>query len=246
MVVRPFSGQPNFFNLNFHEMKKKFIFLQLALCLAGPMATGQDYEPTTTWPYLYPEFADGVLEMPDGGQRQGLYNVCILEGRLHFIDGELVKEANPADFLAVEIGSDRYVNAGGTVMKVLASSDKGIVAQETAADISRLNETGGAYGSSSTSMATTALSSIDFGPRVNVNHMVLKNSKSDGKILPVTTRLYLLYGKNVIYATKKDVSETEGVDREGFKTFCKENKIKWKDPQSLLQVIGFLAGASEQ
>ena len=127
-------------------------------------------------------------------------------------------------------------------MKVLAESEHGIVAEETLADLTRLNETGGAYGSSSSSMATTALSSISMGPRINISHMELKNSKSEGKILPLTSRIYLLVGMDIIYATRKDVSQTAGVDKDAFKLFCKEHKIKWKDPQSLLGVIDFLSG----
>lgn len=222
-------------------MKYLLTLLASALSLCTT-ALAQDYEPTTTWPYICRDFMEGDLVMGDGQQRNGLYNVCVLDSRLHFIDGELVKEASPADVLHVRLGQDRYINAGGRMMKVLAESEHGIVAEETLADLTRLNETGGAYGSSSSSMATTALSSISMGPRINISHMELKNSKSEGKILPLTSRIYLLVGMDIIYATRKDVSQTAGVDKDAFKLFCKEHKIKWKDPQSLLGVIDFLSG----
>ena len=46
----------------------------------------QNYEPTSTWPYLYPDFTAGTLYVNvSGEQKDGLYNIHILEGRLHFI-----------------------------------------------------------------------------------------------------------------------------------------------------------------
>ena len=96
-----------------------------ALCLKA-----QNYEPTSTWPYIYPEFTEGTLHLNASGVREGLYNIHILEGRLHFIDGEIVKEADPTDVYSVKIGNEIYLNAGGTMMKVLAESEAGVVLQE--------------------------------------------------------------------------------------------------------------------
>lgn len=223
----------------------KRILTLILLCGAVLSASAQaveEYQPTSTWPYIYSDFMDGTLHQSTGGDMEGKFNIHLLESRLHFIEGNLVKEASPADVYSVKIGQDIFVNAGGTMMRVLAKSDNGIVAQLTEIDVTRLNETGGAYGSSSNSMATTALSSIENvgGIGARVNHMEMKNSKNEGKILPVITKLYIVTGNKVIFATKKDVSEAS--DKEAFKSFQKEHKIKWRDPQSLLQVVDFLAG----
>ena len=210
----------------------KRILTMILLCAAAFAASAQtveEYQPTSTWPYIYSDFMDGTLHQSTGGDMEGKFNIHLLESRLHFIEGNLVKEASPADVYSVKIGQDIFVNAGGTM-------------QLTEIDVTRLNETGGAYGSSSNSMATTALSSIENvgGIGARVNHMEMKNSKNEGKILPVITKLYIVTGNKVIFATKKDVSEAS--DKEAFKSFQKEHKIKWRDPQSLLQVVDFLAG----
>ena len=128
-------------------------------------------------------------------------------------------------------------------MKVLASSDNGFIAEEMLVDVARLNTTGGAYGSSSNSIATQALSSIEGigGTRSNMNHMELKNSKNDGSILPVTVRRYLVLPGRVIYAAKKDVMQIDGIDKDALSAFMKENKLKWKNPQDNLKVLDFIA-----
>lgn len=201
----------------------------------------QNYEPTSTWPYLYPDFTAGTLYVNvSGEQKDGLYNIHILEGRLHFIEGDLIKEASPADVYSVRIGDDIYLNAGGTMMRVLAESNAGVVLQETVVDKTRLNSSSAAYGASSNSMATRNLSSLEqAGSMVNTNHMELKNSKNEGYILPLAVKIYLMTGGKTIYASRKDVSRETGEEK--MKVFLKEHKVRWKDPQSLLQVVDFIA-----
>lgn len=206
----------------------------------------QNYEPTSTWPYLYPDFTAGILYVNvSGEQKDGLYNIHILEGRLHFIEGDLIKEASPADVYSVRIGDDIYLNAGGTMMRVLAESDAGVVLQETVVDKTRLNSSSAAYGASANSMAAWNLSSIEqTGSMVNTNHMQLKNSRNEGEILPLTGRTYLMGGGKIVFAAKKDVAKAVGEDR--LKAFLKGNSVKWKDPQSLLAVVELIAKAEDR
>lgn len=201
------------------------------------------YEPTTTWPYLYSDFTDGELQMLQGAPKQGKYNIHLLGSTLQFIDGDLIREASSMEVFSVRIGSDIFANVGGRMMKVLAKSEKGLVAQESLANIAELNNTGGAYGSSSNSISTQALSSLEGigGTRTNMNHMELKRSKNDGDILPLTVKIYLVVPGYNVYATKKDVSELPGMDKKAFNAFLKEKSVKWKDPESLLHVVDYIA-----
>ncbi len=215
------------------------IVLFLSLC----KVSAQDYKPTTTWPYLYPDFISGELKKHSGVAVEGTYNVHLSKGTLHFIEKDLIREASVLEVFSVRIGKDYYANVGGAMMKVLAQSDNGFVAQEILADFAALNNTGGAYGSSSNSISTQALSSMEGigGTRSNMNHMELKNAKDSGELLPLTTKLYLVLPGKVIYAAKKDVSDIEGIDKKELAAFLKENKIKWKDPQSLLVLVDYVS-----
>lgn len=205
-------------------------------------AAAQDYAPTTTWPYLYKDFTDGTLQTVSGSAREGKYNIHILHGTLHFIDGEYIREASPQEVFSVRIGGEVYTNAKGRMMKVLAKSDKSLVGLETIVDIARLNSTGGAYGSSSNSLSTQALASLESASGLTAaNHMMLKNSRNEGKILPLTEKMYLIFGGKVVFAGKKDVMNIEGIDRNSLNAFMKEHKIKWRDPASLLLLADFIA-----
>lgn len=200
------------------------------------------HEPTTTWPYLYADFTNGEIKSMKDEAKPGIFNIHILHGRLHFIEGELIRELSPAEVVSVKIGSDYFVNVGGEMMKVLAMEGNVYVTEKQEVDMVRLNATGGAYGSSSSTLATTALSSLEnIGNGMTAtNHMELKNAKDDGKILPMLSKMYIVVPGNVIYATKKDVTAMSGVDSKELNAFIKENKIKWKNPQSLLMLAMFI------
>ena len=205
--------------------------------------TAQSFEPTTIWPYAYENFTPGKLMMTSGKTVDGIYNISLDNCTVHFIDGEIVKQAASLDVSSVQIGSDVYVNTNGKMLKVVAKSDKGLVVEENTIDVVKLNETGGAYGASSSSNATTALSSLEGigGTRTNMNHMELKNANNDGKILPLIKKYYLVFGGKTVFANKKDVENLDGVDKDALKGFIKKNKIKWRNPDSLLTLVDFLA-----
>lgn len=223
-------------------MKRHFV-IALALVLSLCNASAQDYQPTTTWPYLYTDFQSGELQKLGGASSEGSYNVHLADGSLHFVENGMIREALSTEVFSVRIGKDVYANVGGTLMKVLARSDNGFVAQETLADFAALNNTGGAYGSSSNSISTKALTSMEGigGTRVNMNHMELRNSKDSGEILPVITKVYLVMPGKVVFASRRDVSDIEGLDKKAFSGFLKTSKIKWKDPQDLLSVLDYVA-----
>lgn len=222
---------------------RRAIFAVSVLIMSLSDLSAQNHKPTTTWPYLYADFQPGELKKNVGAPIEGTYNVHIHLGTLHFIEDGMIREALSTEIFSVRIGMDYFANVGGTMMKVLSRSDNGFVAQEVLVDIAALNATGGAYGSSSTSIATQALSSMEGigGTRSNMNHMELKNSKDEGQILPVTEKLYLVLPDRVVYAAKKDVMGVDGIDKKALNAFIKENRIRWKDHQSLQVLIDYLS-----
>lgn len=214
----------------------------MALLLSFAVSAFAQHEPTSTWPYLYPDFTEGEIRTSDGTAKPGFFNVHILYGRLHFVDGELIKEAAQSGVSSVRIGNDIFVNVSGEMMKVLARDDNACIGEKAEVDMVQLNATGGAYGSSSSTLATTALSSLEaIGNGMSAtNHMELKNSKEDGKILPLVRKSYIIVPGKVIYAARKDVMEQSGIDAKEMNSFIKENKIRWKNPESLLKLAGFI------
>ncbi len=204
------------------------------------VASAQD--PTTTWPYLYPEFQEGTAYLKDQSRSVQKYNIHIRHDHLHFIDKEgIVREVVPGDVLMVEIGGDAYYNVNGEMMKVAAKTDKGLVVAEILGDFAALLETGGAYGTSSTTSATRKLSSIDTDSQINQSYMLLQQGKSNGAMVDLVTKWYLVGPSFRIPATKKDVESLIPEDRKAdWKAWQKNNKVKWNKPESLSGVVEFL------
>ena len=208
---------------------RKFFVILAALCLAAGSAAAQQ-RPTTTWPYLYPEFRDGVIYMLGGQKIFHRLNVHLMKGRLHYIDNDIIKEAQAGEIFYVEIGPepDKFMVVNGDMMRVEAESPTG------------------AYGMTANTEAIQQYSSLNVRPGVNTNHMLLHQEKAEGQEFDLVEELYLVTGDNVIRAYRKDVERTLDKERKAaFKAFLKEHKVKWKEPQSLLQVIGFLSGSEE-
>lgn len=222
---------------------RKFFVILAALCLAAGSAAAQQ-RPTTTWPYLYPEFRDGVIYMLGGQKIFHRLNVHLMKGRLHYIDNDIIKEAQAGEIFYVEIGPepDKFMVVNGDMMRVEAESPEGFVACRITGDFESLMTGTGAYGMTANTEAIQQYSSLNVRPGVNTNHMLLHQEKAEGQEFDLVEELYLVTGDNVIRAYRKDVERTLDKERKAaFKAFLKEHKVKWKEPQSLLQVIGFLS-----
>lgn len=220
------------------------MILLAGLFASATLAQAQ-YEPTSSWPYVYDDFQDGVILWVGGKEKPGKYNINLVDKKLHFIEGAYIKVANMMEIASVRIGSDIYQNAAGEMLKVLSKSDKSLVLEDNEINYAALNETGGAYGSSSTTIGTTALSSLEgiggTNSSQNINHMELKLNKDNGKVLNLINKKYLFVKGRKILATKKAVMEVPGLDNEAAKAFFKENKIKWNKVPDLQKVGDFLA-----
>ena len=223
---------------------KRMLILLTSLFASATLAHAQ-YEPTSTWPYIYDEFQDGVLLWVGGKEKPGKYNINLVDKKLHFIEGDYIKAANMVEIASVRIGQDVYQNAAGEMLKVLSMSDKSLVLEDHDINFAALNETGGAYGSSSTTIGTTALSSLEgigaTNASSNINHMELKLNKENGKLLTLIDKKYLFVKGRKIQATKKAVMDLPDLDNDTAKAFLKEKKTKWNKVPDLQTVGDFLA-----
>lgn len=220
-------------------MKKSFI-AGLILLILPFVASAQ--EPTTRWPYLFPEFREGLVEATGGAARAQQLNVHLRYGRLHFLDAEgLIREAAMEEVVGVQIGDDRFLQVQGEMMRVVAQSAHGCVVEEVLGDFAALTETGGAYGSSSQTSATRKLSSVEQASTISQNHMLLMQSRSDGQMIGLLKTYYLVYPGHVVKANRAAVENdlTEGRVAE-WKAWIKTHKIKWNRPESLVALLEFL------
>lgn len=210
-----------------------------AFCVPCAMAQ-ETYESTTTWPYIYQDFVDGDIYMSGRQKVVQKMNVHLGHSRLHFLDRDIIKELMLKDVVAVVIGEDKYVPIDGNVFKVVSSCDKGMLLEQSLGDFSALDETGGAYGSSSVSSATMKLSSLDAASVLGQNHMLLLQNKHDGRPLPLITKYYIHTPGFTCPATRKELERQFSDRGDEWKTWLKSHKIRWNNPSSLSRILEFL------
>ena len=218
--------------------------LLLAACWLLALPALAQIEAYSTWPYYYPDFQQGTLTLSNGQTRVMPINIHLLKGDLHFVDDKgMIQMAPAGQFSSVQIGEDFFKRVNGYLMKITPGPDeKNFVAVRSIVDMTALNETGGAYGTSSTTASTQRITSVDLPGFVNTNHMEQMQHRESGKKLSIKNEYYVVIDGKAVKASKKEVTEALGADKAAaFKQFLKKNKINWKNEQSLLKLFDFLA-----
>jgi len=220
---------------------KRFLLLITALVLAVPALA--QINAYTTWPYYYPEFQPGTVTLFNSRAKEMPVNIHLLKGDLHFLDEKgLIQMIPTGQFRTVQIGDDCFTWVEGSLMRVVPGPDeKNYVAVYSVADLTALNETGGAYGTPATTASTQRITSVDLPGFVNTNHMEQMQNRETGRKLKIKNEYYVVIDGKAVKAGKKQVTEAMGPERAAsFKQFLKKNKINWKDEQSLLTLFDFL------
>ena len=223
---------------------KKLLTIALLLC-ATIAGYSQEYEPTEGWPYLFKDFKSAIVYYNDGKAESASVNVHLMKNDLHFTDQEkimLVHDANKIDSVVCE---DRIVlvRRGNLYVTRIYTTDYVIIGTTSQCDFNALSEGGGAYGIPTTTASTHNVSSFsDHGNMAALRYKELTENKFNTITLPTINRTVLVVNDRAIcHATKRGVSEllTKEQKKE-FNKYIKENKIKWKDINSLILVAQFL------
>lgn len=224
---------------------KKLLFL-CVFTLMAVAASAQKYTPTTVWPYLYPDFMEGELEV---GPKltKAMVNIHLNLGALHYVENGTIRESSTLGVTVLRIGEDVFRNVGGKMMKILAETENGYVVEETRANYTAVVRKDGAYGTTGLNSTTTksflynenALNGYN-GYLMTDVYADLHAMKDDSETLPVMINRYLVIGLDQIPADKKNVSGLDGLDKKAFKAYIKAEKIDWDEPQDLAKVLDYI------
>lgn len=222
---------------------KKFLFLCIgALMVVAAFAQ----EPTTNWPYLYPEFREGELNVRSKTEK-ALFNIHLDLGALHYVEDGKIKEANTLNATTLIIGDDVFRNVGGKMQKVLARAQGGYIVEETRATYSAVVRNDGAYGTTALNSTTTKTFLYNQNAINQYNGYLMTDvykdllaMRDDAEKLPVRKSLYMIIGMEQVPAEKKAVAGLEGLDKKAFKAFLKSEKIDWNELGDLVKVMDFI------
>ena len=224
---------------------KRFLSTVAALLLMLAVSA-QNFEPNTKWPYLYENFTPGTIYFEGNEKSSSNLNIHLWGNVLHYVkaDGRIYQSSDQK-VMRVEIGNDAYIFSDHKLVRIVAHEGTNLLAELVSGDFDAMRSSGGgAYGSSLNSSASRDLSSLgfDLGGMDHPELGLMLQEKQDGRTIPLITRYYFIIGGQQIEATKKGVEKFVGDDRaDALKQFLKDNKVKWKKEESLIQVLQFLA-----
>ena len=224
---------------------KKLLFSIIAMLMAVA-ASAQKDSPTTSWPYLYPDFMEGELEVRTKITK-ALVNIHLNLGALHYVEDGKIKESSTIGITKLVIGEDVFRNVGGKMMKILAETEGGYVVEETRANYTAVVKKDGAYGTTALNSTTTKSFLYNENVLNGYNGYLMTDiyadlhaMKDQSETLPVLKNRYLVIGLDQIKADRQNVLDIAGLDKKAFKAFLKAEKIKWDNPQDLAKVIDFI------
>lgn len=222
---------------------KKFLFM-CAGTLVAVAAFAQ--EPTTNWPYLYPEFKEGELNVRSKTEK-ALFNIHLDLGALHYVEDGRIKEANILNATTLVIGNDVFRNVAGKMLKVLARAQGGYIVEETRATYSAVVRNDGAYGTTALNSTTTKTFLYNENAINQYNGYLMTDvykdllaMKDDSEKLPFRKSLYMVIGMEQVPAERKAVTSLEGLDRKALKAFLKSEKIDWNELADLVKVMDYI------
>ena len=222
-------------------MSRKILLFYL-FSLFSMSVGAQRYVPNTKWPYLYEDFQKGTIYMEGNKKSEAELNVHLLGNVLHYIkpDGKIY-HSDDRNIIRVEIGSDAYIYSDRQLVQIVANEGTNLLLKLKKADFDAMEAGSGAYGASLNSSAARDLSSLDLGGLNTPELGKMLQEKKDGRDIPIVENYYFVINDTRIDATKREVEKFVGLERAGdLKKFLKENKIKWKNTESLKQLLKFL------
>ena len=224
---------------------KRFLLIGFGLMLFLSVFA-QKHRPTANWPYLYPEFKKGELQVRSKTDT-ALFNIH-LDGALHYVDDGRIKEANLLNATTLRVGDDVFSNVGGRMLKLLARAKGGYIVQETRSNYAAVVRNDGSMGTTALNSTTTktfiynqtVINSYD-GYLLTDVYADLLAMKDDGEKLPVRNLWYLVIGLEQVPAERKAVMNIEGLDKKAFKAFLKSEKIDWTELGDLVKVMDYIS-----
>jgi len=207
--------------------------------------SAQNFTPTTTWPYLYKDFQTAVVYKESGKlQQQVKANLHLEYCTLHFLDGDKIIQADPAGILKVVINETIFIYMNGELVQLVGAKFGNVVVKRVKVDAKSLTtvSSSGAYGMGADVSASKKIRSMQISGVTNMTHSQMKIEQNEGTDLFLDIEYFFLFndGSEIIKATKRDVEKylTE-TSKTKLKIFIKQNKIKWKDEDSLIKLLDF-------
>lgn len=228
-------------NIIYCIMKTLKILFILGVLLASNSVFAQvsySEKVTVKWPYLYQDFQKGTLYFDGGTVSKGSFNINLADQSLVFFnDDQRIREvSSEIDLDSLVLGTVTFYKSDA-FYEVIAQKGPKVLLRKVRIDVNAANDTGGGYGTGSSTDATTNLNSVEVANYTQVPYEIVKLEVGKGKVLDTITAYYIASSRDGEYlrATKKSFS-TLFPDAD-VKSIIKKKKLKLKNGEDLVQLF---------
>lgn len=223
---------------------KKFLFAGLVGLFASCCLSVRAWEPTTLWPYLFEDFTEATLCFNSGETGKARINIHLLRNDLHYLNGSKIFTNDNQNNIAriVTADSTAFVRCENCFVEVLGETPQAIVGRRTNGDFDRLNQSTGAYGTSSSTSAVDNLSNLQIGGLTNLNYDLIRVERENSQTLPLSVRYCFVVDGKIYNANKRTIAKLLPKEsQKEFNAFLKKNKVKWNREEGLKQVLEYIS-----
>ncbi len=206
-------------------------------------AIEEKYTPTTAWPYLYEEFQEGVVTTFRGEViNHNQLNVDLMRGKAHFVQNDVLMELDLRAVAKVSIGEDEFIPVSGSLVQVIGRAEHGVTALSITVNLEAMNRSEVGYGgtSSLTNTQKVSANAIAGGTGSSEYRSLSEMAKQEGKPLVLKKVRGLVYNGAFIPASKYDIMNIVGIDKDAVKKFMKDKKIRLSDDENLLMLADYI------
>lgn len=208
---------------------------------------GEEYRPTTNWPYLNPTFEQGVIHLSSGIHSNAVMNIHLHDGILQCIGaGGRISRVAFTDIASIEMGGKRYVNIDGKYMECLAanSDSTAMLLLDTEPKFEELLRSNSSYYMNMGTVTSAKIQQLNLKGRNNELHDEMRAVWYDGKPIPLRYKYYICDKGIMTHATRKNLlnnCKTDS-DKKALKAYIKKNKIKTDNSDDMIKVFGMMYG----
>lgn len=221
--------------------------IMLLAGLGSVSAQDKEFIPLETWPYVYEFFCPGDITNFKGEVTHlELLNVCVHDGKIHFVKNNVIMAADPINVSSLSIGDETYMNIRGKMMRQLKAGEHSKVLRSIGINQAERDKVQVGYGESSLastqSIGSVSLAGSDLPP-YTLNKNISEKDKYDGRELPLLEDLYIWVDGLLFRAARNELLNAPELDKDAVKDLIKKYKPRFTDPESLAGFAEGLHGA---
>lgn len=231
---------------------KKTIQICLLLIVFTPLVSAQSTEnlnitedPTSNWPFYFKDFTEATITLNDDKESitNTQVNINLFTGELQYLDGSKTIRIleNLEDVKRIRVfGFMEFMFVDDFVQRIVLENETYIVTERKKANLSDLQSSSGAYGSSTASSAVDKINDQLVGGVNGFNYTSLVDTQDEGTSIQPELKYYLVSDSFQIPLSKRNVNKQFKNDAKKISSFIKKEKIDFKVLQDVKLLIDFL------